>query len=112
MITYIVRLEQRDDNEVEEIEVATLAEAEEMAEHFRKDDFFSSVEIYAYGYIPGKRKRKALILKNEDKGWYNVQLHISIDGGENFFYCGLGRWCETLEEVEKYINENVGRKEL
>ena len=26
---------------------------------------------------------------------FNVQVLISVDGGENFYYCGIGKFCKT-----------------
>lgn len=36
---------------------------------------------------------------------YNVQIHFSFDIPENFVYSGMGRFCENLDEVNKYINK-------
>ena len=111
MITYIVRLEHREDDEVEEIEVLTLAEAEELYNHYKNDDYFGWVEIEAYAYTPGKDKRKATIEHLEPEAGsdypYRVHMWYSQDGGQNFYYTGFGRMCETREEAEKYINENL-----
>ena len=35
---------------------------------------------------------------------YNVQVHFSYDTPENFVYSGMGRFCENLDSVNKYIN--------
>ena len=32
---------------------------------------------------------------------YNVQILFSSDG-TNWYYCGFGRFCKTIEEVESY----------
>lgn len=34
---------------------------------------------------------------------FNVQVLISVDGGENFYYCGIGTFCKTEEEATEYI---------
>ena len=33
---------------------------------------------------------------------YNVQVLTSIDGGETFFYCGIGRFVKDISEAERY----------
>ena len=33
---------------------------------------------------------------------YNVQVLTSIDGGETFFYCGIGQFAKDLNEAERY----------
>jgi hypothetical protein len=35
---------------------------------------------------------------------YNVQVLTSVDG-ENYFYCGIGKFCRTEEEANNYITE-------
>ena len=116
MITYIVRLVHSDDYEVEEIEVRTLAEAEELAAHYENDDYYSMVDIIAYAYTPGTEKREATIdvlnPEKESSYKYNVQIWYSPDGGNNFYYTGNGRMCESREEVEAYVTKEMdeGRK--
>ena len=34
---------------------------------------------------------------------YNVQIWNSVDGGKSFYYCGIGRFCKTMDEVHNYI---------
>lgn len=34
---------------------------------------------------------------------FNVQVLISVDGGENFYHCGIGKFCKTEEEAMEYI---------
>ncbi len=34
---------------------------------------------------------------------YNVQLWHSTDNGSSWNYCGVGRFCKTMEEVINYI---------
>lgn len=46
---------------------------------------------------------------------YNVREKISTDGGETFYYVGMGRFCKTLGEaidisVEKSSEAFRGRK--
>ena len=36
---------------------------------------------------------------------YNVSIVRSVDGGKRFLYCGCGKYCKTLKDVEQYINE-------
>lgn len=33
---------------------------------------------------------------------YNVQIWQSIDYGKNWYYCGWGRFCKTLEEANNF----------
>lgn len=33
---------------------------------------------------------------------YYVSEWRSVDGGENFCYCGYGKYCKTLAEAEQY----------
>ena len=34
---------------------------------------------------------------------FNVQVLISVDGGKNFYYCGIGKFCKSEEEAAEYI---------
>lgn len=36
---------------------------------------------------------------------YYAQVSISTDGGENYYYCGIGKFCKTEEDAKQYINE-------
>ena len=36
---------------------------------------------------------------------YNAQVWISVDGGASFYYCGIGKFCRTLNDAEKYCQE-------
>lgn len=36
---------------------------------------------------------------------YNVQVLISVDGGENYYYTGIGRFVKTKKEARQYIQE-------
>ena len=37
---------------------------------------------------------------------FNVQVLISVDGGKNFYYCGIGKFCKTEEEAAEYIEQH------
>ena len=50
--------------------------------------------------------RKYVIEKNNnaiDGHKYNVQIWVSIDGGTNYYYCGVGRFCKTKKECKEFI---------
>ena len=34
---------------------------------------------------------------------YNVQEWRSVDGGETYCYCGIGKFCKTIVECCEYI---------
>jgi len=34
---------------------------------------------------------------------YNVQEWRSVDGGKTFAYCGIGKFCKTIDECCEYI---------
>lgn len=34
---------------------------------------------------------------------YNVSVWISVDSGETFAYCGIGKFCKTRKECKRYI---------
>lgn len=36
---------------------------------------------------------------------YNVQVLLSIDGGKNFYYCGIGKFCKTEQECQDFIGK-------
>lgn len=36
---------------------------------------------------------------------YDAQVWISTDGGENYYHCGIGKFCKTEEDANNYINE-------
>ena len=53
-----------------------------------------------------KRKFRTEKLKFLVDGYkYNVQVLTSIDGGKNYYYCGIGKFCKTREECKQYISE-------
>ena len=39
---------------------------------------------------------------------YNVMEWRNVDGGENFWHCGHGRYCRTLREAEQYAESVDG----
>lgn len=39
---------------------------------------------------------------------YNVMEWRSIDGGQNFWHCGHGRYCKTLKEANQYAESVDG----
>jgi len=43
---------------------------------------------------------------------YSARVLISIDGGENYYYCGIGKFCKTEEEAsewcKRYAEEHGG----
>lgn len=43
---------------------------------------------------------------------YNVQEWRSVDGGNNFYYCGFGKYCKTFEECREYIKKEGGENAL
>ncbi len=32
---------------------------------------------------------------------YNVMLATSVDGGQNYYYCGVGKFAKTFEEARE-----------
>ena len=47
-----------------------------------------------------KTLNKIVIQQRDDADFpYNVQLHTSVDGGRSWFYCGIGRFCRTLDDA-------------
>lgn len=53
-----------------------------------------------------KRKFRTEKLKFPVDGYkYNVQVLTSVDGGKNYYYCGIGKFCKTKEECKQYISE-------
>lgn len=52
--------------------------------------------------------RKYVIEKNSfpyDGFKYNVQVWLSVDGGETYWYTGIGRFTRTKKEATQYIRE-------
>lgn len=43
---------------------------------------------------------------------YNVQEWRSVDGGNNFYYCGFGKYFKTFEECREYIKKEGGENAL
>jgi len=51
-------------------------------------------------------RRKCVIekVKNPVDGHkYNVQVWTSVDGGKNYYYCGVGRFCKSKRECKEFI---------
>ena len=42
---------------------------------------------------------------------YYAQLFTSVDGGENFYYTGIGRWTFTKEEAMTYKSLKETKKQ-
>ena len=44
---------------------------------------------------------------------YNLQVLTSTDGGRTFYYCGIGRFCKDMDEVNamKDATSAQGRSE-
>ena len=36
---------------------------------------------------------------------FNAQVLISVNGGRSYWYSGIGKFCKTREEAEKYCEE-------
>lgn len=36
---------------------------------------------------------------------YNVQVLISVDGGENYYYTGIGHFVKTKKAAREYIKQ-------
>lgn len=36
---------------------------------------------------------------------YNVQVLISVDGGKNYYYTGIGRFVKTKKAANEYIKQ-------
>lgn len=41
---------------------------------------------------------------------FDCKLITSIDGGQNFYHCGVGRFCQTELDAVSYINEKMGKE--
>ena len=49
--------------------------------------------------------RKAQVLTTDVAPYkYNVHLVTSVDGGRNYYYCGCGKWCKTMEEANNAVS--------
>lgn len=33
---------------------------------------------------------------------WDAKVWLSVDGGDNYYYCGIGKYCKTKEEAEAY----------
>ena len=40
---------------------------------------------------------------------FNVKVLISVDGGENYYYCGIGKYTKTIEDATAYINDHENK---
>ena len=50
-----------------------------------------------------KRKYNIDRIDNPVDGYgYNVQVFMTVDG-ENFYYCGIGKFCKTEQDAQDYI---------
>ena len=46
--------------------------------------------------------KKIIVDELEAHGYkYNVRIFTSVDGGKKFYYCGVGRYCKSLQEIYK-----------
>lgn len=36
---------------------------------------------------------------------HDAKVFLSVDGGENFYYCGIGRFCKSRDEAEAWCAE-------
>lgn len=36
---------------------------------------------------------------------WNAMVWISVDGGENYYHCGIGKYCKTREAAEAFCAE-------
>ena len=52
-----------------------------------------------------------IVKSGSQKYPYNARILTSVDGGENYYYCGNGRYCKTLQEAFEFIKSN-GAEEL
>lgn len=48
-----------------------------------------------------------IVKSGSQKYPYNARILTSVDGGENYYYCGNGRYCKTLEEAIKFIKSKA-----
>ena len=42
---------------------------------------------------------------------YNVRILTSVDGGKKFYYCGVGRYCKSLQEIYKTEAQEIYKTE-
>ena len=52
-----------------------------------------------------------IVKSGSQKYPYNARILTSVDGGKNYYYCGNGRYCKTLQEAFEFIKSN-GAEEL
>ena len=52
-----------------------------------------------------------IVKSGSQKYPYNARILTSVDGGGNYYYCGNGRYCKTLQEAFEFIKSN-GAEEL
>ena len=43
---------------------------------------------------------------------YNAAITRSVDGGNTFVYCGCGKYCKTLEEVDQFVEETKKKENV
>jgi len=48
-----------------------------------------------------------IVKSGNQKYPYNARILTSVDGGKNYYYCGNGRYCKTLEEAIKFIKSKA-----
>ena len=36
---------------------------------------------------------------------YNASVWLSVDGGENYYYCGIGKFCKTYQDAKQFCDE-------
>lgn len=40
----------------------------------------------------------------------NVQAMVNVDGSENYFYCGRGKFCKNCKEADQWIKDYLKGK--
>lgn len=48
-----------------------------------------------------------IVKSGNQKYPYNARILTSVDGGENYYYCGNGRYCKTLQEAFEFIKSKA-----
>jgi N12 class adenine-specific DNA methylase len=65
-------------------------------------------DFLPFEYITVENKEKYIISRSSNEEYpYNVQQFISTDEGQNFFYCGNGKFCKTLDVAQEYISQQT-----